>query len=187
MPQCSQKETCLYDCTTNPGDATTEPGPQPKPGTKILWYRDTKPRFYAPYLVRVSKRDASTMSFVFLNAETGEDLELSKDEFVISYHDGRYAHSDLPSTAQLAEHDKPERSFGLLFISDTYIKDQLTADDWQKVKSTSGGDGKWPYGAASLHNLLRLQPGDRIDQDTHRDLQAVLNVLQSLASWFGYV
>src|SRR6185436_1312197 len=136
----------LHASTDDPTAATTESVSQPNPGDKpLLWYHDTKPRFYRPYLVRVLKRDETTMELVFLDGGTGADLAMSRPSYQIAYHDGRYAYSALPSTAQKVQPGST-RTCGLLFISDLYIQDLPPADQDALLASSNNND-KWPRSA----------------------------------------
>jgi hypothetical protein len=129
--------------------AITAPVPRPKPGDDpLLWYLDTKPRFYRPYLIRVLNRDDTSMEFVFLDGSTGEDLALSKESYQIAYHDGRYAYSALPSTAQNVRLGST-RSCGLLFISDLYMQ-SLARDDRDVIIESITEDNKWPRSLGKL-------------------------------------
>src|SRR5215475_5334074 len=105
----------LHASTEDPIAATTEPVSQPKPGDEPLrWYLHTQPRFYRPYLIRVLKRDDTSMELVFLDGTTGADLALSRPSYQIAYQDGRYAYSALPSTAQKVQPGSA-KTCGLLF------------------------------------------------------------------------
>ncbi|HWO25657.1 MAG TPA: hypothetical protein VNO30_43260 [Kofleriaceae bacterium] len=142
----TQNVSSLHASTLDPGAASTEPVTRPKPGGALLrWYQDAKPRFYRPYLIRVLRRDDTSMEFVFLDGRTGEDLALSKRSYQISYHDGRYAHSALPSTAQKVQPGSA-RSCGLLFMSDLYIQ-SLPQADGAALLSSGNDDDKWPRSA----------------------------------------
>jgi hypothetical protein len=143
------KTRALHNGTDDPGAATTVPMPRPRSGENpMLWYRDTKPRFYRPYLIRVLKRTDTVLDFVFLDGATGEDLELSKRSYQISYHDGRYSYSALPSTAPKVEPGSP-RSCGLLFISDLYMQGLVRADR-ESIVVAGDDDDKWPRSAGKL-------------------------------------
>jgi hypothetical protein len=136
----------LYTCTDDPGAASTNAVTRPETGDLPLqWYRDTKPRFYRPYLIRVVKLDDSSMEFVFLNARDGVDLALSQPTYEIAHHDGRYAYSALPSTAPKVIPGSTQ-SCGLLFISDLYMQN-LPQADRSLVLLTGNGEGKYPPGA----------------------------------------
>ena len=152
MPARNREALALTDSTDDPGAASTNAVSRPKPGdAPLLWYRDTKPRFYRPYLIRVVKRDDTMMEFVFLDARTGKDLALSRPMFQISYHDGRYAHSALPSTAHKVKTGSAQ-SCGLLFISDLYMQGIPRADR-DAVLLAGGGNGKWPWTEGKLAEL----------------------------------
>ena len=102
------------------------------------------------------------MEFVFLNGLTGADLVLSRPSCEIAYHDGRHAHSALPSTAHEVEPGSP-RSCGLLFLSDLYIQGLPQAD--QDLIAVSGGNEEnWPR---SLGRLPRpsTQPEPELEDD----------------------
>jgi hypothetical protein len=136
----------LYTGTDDPGTATTHAVTRPETGDYPLqWYRDTKPRFYRPYMIRVVTRDDSTMEFVFLDARGGADLVLSQSTYKIAYHDGRYAYSALPSTAPRVNAGSTQ-SCGLLFISDLYMQD-LPQADRSLILLTGNGEGKYPPSA----------------------------------------
>lgn len=156
----------LYIMTDDPGAASTDAVVRPQPGAPPLrWYRDAKPRFYRPYLIRVLWLDDTTMHFVFLNSQTGVDLPIPPSvgaHYKIAYHDGRYAYSALPSTAQYARPgNEQSRSCGLLFISDLYMEKHVpqsvrtmlttlrTAPRTATLADKSLGDGKWPYSAGT--------------------------------------
>lgn len=173
----------LLISTDDPGAATTGAVARPKPGAPpIRWYRDTKPRFYRPYLVRVVASDDTTMEIVFLNSRTGEDLELSRPSFRIAHHDGRYAHSALPSTAQKAR-PGTEQDCGLLFISDLYMEG-LTSSD-RATLIDSGTDGhKWPPSAGVLSELitrLHTRIGPAASAQDEADLASLVELLRSVA------
>lgn len=149
----SRNLSSLHASTVDPGAASTEPVAQPKPGSNpLLWYQDTKPRFYRPYLIRVLKRDDTSMEFVFLDGRTGAELALSRRSYEIAYHDGRYAYSALPSTAQKVQPGSA-RSCGLLFISDLYIQN-LPRTDGAALFAPGNEDDKWPRSAGK-----HFQPG----------------------------
>jgi hypothetical protein len=176
-------DSLLLASTDDPGAATTNAVARPKPGTHPLrWYRDTKPRFYRPYMVRVLALDDSMMELVFLHGRTGEDLALSKPSFRIAYHDGRYAHSALPSTAQKAR-PGTEQDCGLLFISDLYME-SLTQSDRTTLVDTGGGEGKWPPSAGKFSELIeRLhgQLGANASTQDAAELAALVELLKSVA------
>lgn len=173
----------LYGCTADPGAATTEPVSRPEPGAApLLWYRDTKPRFYRPYLIRVVKRDDTSMEFVFLNGSTGADLALSRPTYEIAYHDGRYAHSALPSTAQKVQPGST-RSCGLLFISDLYMQELPQADRDAIVMSVPDEE-KWPPSAGKLSGLstrLRAKLESRLPEQEEADIVSLLELLELVA------
>ena len=153
----------LHASTADPGAASTEPVPRPRPGSHpLLWYQDTKPRFYRPYLVRVLERDDTSMEFVFLDGRTGADLALSRRSYEIAYHDGRYAHSALPSTAPKAQPGSP-RSCGLLFISDLYIQ-SLPRADADALLVSGNDDDKWPR-SAGKHSPPSTRPEAKPKRD----------------------
>ena len=146
----------LHASTTDPGAASTAPVTRPKPGgSPLRWYQDAKPRFYRPYLIRVLRRDDTAMEFVFLDGRTGDDLALSKQSYQIAYHDGRYAHSALPSTAQKVQPGSA-RSCGLLFMSDLYIQGLPQAD--AALISSGNADDKWPRSAGREAPPARPRP-----------------------------
>lgn len=137
---------CLHGSTDNPAEAVTEPVARPEHGSAPLrWYRDTKPRFYRPYLIRVLDRDDTTIKFVFLDSYTGLDMTLSHPEYKIAYHDGRYAYSGLPSTAPRVQPGSA-RSCGLLFMSDLYLQ-TLSQRDQDAIAAVNHDDQKWPRAA----------------------------------------
>jgi hypothetical protein len=139
----------LHASTGDPGAAHTKPVSRPKPGSQpLLWWQDAKPRFYRPYLVRVLRRDDTSMEFVFLDSRTGDDLALSQQSYELAYHDGRYAHSALPSTAQMVQPGSA-RSCGLLFLSDLYIQ-SLPQADGAALMISGNDDDKWPRSAGRL-------------------------------------
>ena len=173
----------LLISTDDPGAASTTAVTRPKASdSPVRWYRDTKPRFYRPYLVRVIAIDDTTMDFVFLHGRTGEDLGLSQKSYRIAYHDGRYAYSALPSTAQKAR-PGTERDCGLLFISDQYMEGLAQNDRTTLIGSETGG-GKWPPSAGKFSELIeRLHGqlgGSASAQDTE-DLAALVELLKSVA------
>jgi len=173
----------LQASTEDPGAATTTAVARPRPGdSPMRWYRDTKPRFYRPYMIRVLAMDDSMMEFVFLHGHTGEDLALSQESFRIAYHDGRYAHSALPSTAQKAR-PGTERDCGMLFISDQYME-SIAQSDRTTLVAAGGGEGKWPPSAGKFSELIeRLHGqlgGSASAQDTE-DLAALVELLKSVA------
>ena len=173
----------LYGITDAPGAASTDPVARPTAdGHPLMWYRDTKPRFYRPYLIRVLKKDDTTMEFVFLHSRTGEDLALSSPSYRIAYHDGRYAYSALPSTAPEVE-PSSAKSCGLLFMSDRYIQ-SLPQEDQTALLDSGGGDGKWPYsagGAAELITRLHKKLGRNLSAKDRADIASVLELLKSVA------
>jgi hypothetical protein len=175
--------TSLYGFTDDPGAASTDPVARPTAdGHPLLWYRDTKPRFYRPYLIRVLKKEDTTMEFVFLHSRTGADLALSSPSYRIAYHDGRHAYSALPSTAPEVEPGS-EKSSGLLFMSDLYIQ-SLPQEDQTALIDSGGGDGKWPNslgGAAELVTRLHKQLGGHLSARDHADIASVLELLQKVA------
>jgi hypothetical protein len=173
----------LLACTEDPGAACTDAVPRPKPGDGPLrWYRDTKPRFYRPYLIRVVKRTDNMMVFVFLNSTTGADLALSKPTYEIAYHDGRYAYSALPSTAHRAEPGSA-RSCGLLFMSDLYME-SLPESDRLAIAAVGDDEHKWPLSASKYTGLItRLQTelSGRLSSQDESDLASMLQLLQRVA------
>jgi len=183
MPAHTNYAANLQGSTDDPGAASTNAVARPKPGDPPQrWYRDTKPRFYRPYLIRVLAMDDTTMEFVFLHGRSGEDLALSKQSFRIAYHDGRYAYSSLPSTAQKAR-PGTEKSCGLLFISDLYMED-LPQSDRLTLTNAGGGEGKWPASAGRYSELitrLHTKLGDRASAQDQADLAALVELLQSVA------
>jgi hypothetical protein len=146
--QLSRTPGALHASTEDPGAATTDPVARPKPGERpVRWYRDTKPRFYRPYLIRVLRRDDTSMEFVFLDGNTGADLALSRPSYEIAYHDGRYAYSALPSTAPKVQPGSG-RSCGLLFMTDLYIQ-ALPRADRTTLLTLINDDDKWPRSAGT--------------------------------------
>ncbi|HWU87906.1 MAG TPA: hypothetical protein VN253_11555 [Kofleriaceae bacterium] len=87
------------------------------------------------------------IEFVFLDGNTGDDLALSRPSYKIAYHDGRYAYSALPSTAQKVQ--PGPRSCGLLFISDLYIQG-LAQPDQDALLVSNPDDDKWPRSAGRV-------------------------------------
>lgn len=145
----SRSPRCLHAATEDPTVANTNAVPQPKTGDKpLLWYRDTKPRFYRPYLIRVVQCDDTSMEFVFLDNNTGDNLSLSRRTYKISYHDSRYAYSGLPSTAPKVRPGSA-RSCGLLFISDLYMQ-ELPQADRTAIAASGNDDEKWPLSAGKF-------------------------------------
>ena len=173
----------LQTSTDDPGAASTSAVARPQPGgAPIRWYRDTKPRFYRPYMVRVLAMDDTMMEFVFLHGRTGADLELSMKSCRISYHDGRYAYSALPSTAQKAR-PGTERDCGILFISDLYME-SLPQADRATLATSFTGEGKWPYSAGKLSELvdrLHTSLGQNASAQDQADLAALVELLKSVA------
>ena len=169
--------------TDDPGASSTAAVARPQPGrAPIQWYRDTKPRFYRPYLVRVLAMDEAMMEFAFLHGRTGQDLELSKTSFQIAYHDGRYAYSALPSTAHKAR-PGTEQDCGLLFISDLYM-DGIAQSDRTLLADAGTGEGKWPYSAGKFSELLtRLHTrlGGSASAKDDADLASLVELLKSVA------
>lgn len=187
----------LYISTDDPGAASTDAVVRPQPGAPPLrWYRDTKPRFYRPYLIRVVWLDDTTMHFVFLNSQTGADLPVPPPpapHYVIEYHDGRYAYSALPSTAQYARPGNAQsRSCGLLFISDLYmekdvpqsVRTMLATLRTTALAGKPPGDGKWPYSAGTSSEPstpLHAEPGVRPSPQAAADLAQLVEPLKSVA------
>ncbi len=171
----------LHACTEDPGAATTEAVSRPKSGDNPLrWYLDTKPRFYRPYLIRVLERDDTSMEFVFLDSSTGVDLALSRPIYKIAYHDGRYAYSALPSTAQKVQPGSA-RSCGLLFISDLYMQDLPKSDRDAIVASGDDDDDKWPPSRGKLSGLstrLRATLDSRLSAQEEADVLSLLELLE---------
>jgi hypothetical protein len=87
------------------------------------------------------------MEFVFLDGNTGADLELSRPSYEIAYHDGRYAYSALPSTAPKVQPGSA-RSCGLLFMTDLYIQ-ALPRTDRSTLLALVNDDDKWPRSAGT--------------------------------------
>ncbi len=173
----------LHACTVDPGAATTEAVSRPEPGSPpLLWYLDTKPRFYRPYLIRVVKRDDSLMEFVFLDSSTGADLAMSRSTYEIAYHDGRYAYSALPSTAQKVQPGSA-RSCGLLFISDLYMQ-RLPQADRDAILISGYEEKKWPASAGKLSGLstrLRAKLASRLPEQEEADIVSLLELLELVA------
>jgi hypothetical protein len=173
----------LQTSTDDPGAASTSAVARPRPGdAPIRWYRDAKPRFYRPYMVRVIAMDDTMMEFVFLHGHTGDDLGLSMQSCRISYHDGRYAYSALPSTAQKAR-PGTERDCGILFISDLYME-SLPQADRATLAGANTGEGKWPYSAGKLSELvdrLHTSLGANASEQDQADLAALVELLKSVA------
>lgn len=189
----------LYTSTDDPGAASTGAVVRPQPGAPpIRWYRDTKPRFYRPYLIRVLWLDDTTMHFVFLNSQTGADLPMPPSvgpHYKIAYHDGRYAYSALPSTAQDARPgNEQSRSCGLLFISDLYMEKHVpqsvrtmlttprTATSTTALAGRSPGDSKWPYSAGTSSEPstpLHAEPGVRPSPQAATDLAQLARLRKS--------
>jgi hypothetical protein len=173
----------LYSCTEDPGAASTNAMSRPQPGDPPLqWYRDTKPRFYRPYLIRVVNRNDTMMELAFLNAVTGEDLALSKPTFEIAYHDARYAYSALPSTAPKVRPGTAQ-SCGLLFMSDLYMQ-ALPESDQETILATGNGEGKWPYSAGRFSELitrLHTELGGRLSAQEEADVASMVELLKSVA------
>jgi hypothetical protein len=133
-------------------------------------------------MIRVLEMDDSMMELVFLHGRTGEDLELSKPSFRIAYHDGRYAYSALPSTAQKARPGTAQ-DCGFLFISDIYME-SLTKDDRTMLAAAGGGEHKYPPSLGKFSELIeRLhgQLGDGASAQDAADLAALVELLKSVA------
>lgn len=177
------KNTSLHAVTDDPGAASTTAVARPKPGDAPLrWYRDTKPRFYRPYMVQVLSIDETTMEFVFLHSQTGTDLALSQERYKIAYHDGRYAYDALPSTAQKARPGTAQ-SCGLLFLSDLYMQG-LPRADREALTLVGAGDSKWPYSAgryAELVTRLHTELGGHLSAEDEADVASLLELLKSVA------
>jgi hypothetical protein len=173
----------LYSPTEDPGAASTNAVARPQPGAPPLqWYRDTKPRFYRPYLVRVVNRNDTMMELVFLNARTGEDLALSKPAFEIAYHDGRYSYSALPATAPKVRPGTAQ-SCGLLFLSDLFMQ-TLPKSDREEIMLAGNGENKYPHGAgkfAELVTRLHAELGGRLSPQEEADLAQMVELLKSVA------
>jgi hypothetical protein len=149
MTSSANPHYCLHAATEDPTVANTNAVSRPKAGDEaLLWYRDTKPRFYRPYLIRVVQLDDTAMEFVFLDNNTGADLALSRPTHKIAYHDGRYAYSALPSTAPKVRPGS-SKSCGLLFISDLYMQ-QLPRADQALIAASGNDDEKWPLSAGKF-------------------------------------
>lgn len=174
---------CLYSDTEDPGTASTAAVARPQPGEPPLrWYRDTKPRFYRPYLVRVVNRNDTMMEFVFLNARTGADLALVKPTFEIAYHDGRYSYSALPATAPKVRPGTAQ-SCGLLFLSDLYMQ-SLPETDRATILGSGNGGSKFPYSAGKFSDLisrLHAELGGRLSPQEEADLAQMVALLKSVA------
>jgi hypothetical protein len=183
MPAHNHFTASLQASTDDPGAASTSAVARPRPGDHPLqWYRDTKPRFYRPYMIRVIAMDDTTMEFVFLHGRTGEDLTLSRARYKIAYHDGRYAYSALPSTAHKAR-PGTAHSCGLLFISDLYMESLPQADRTSLI-GTGTGEGKWPASAGRFSELitrLHTKLGGLGSAQDDADLAALLELLKSVA------
>jgi len=173
----------LFSSTEDPGAASTSPVARPQPGAAPLqWYRDTKPRFYRPYLIRVVNRNDAMMELVFLNARTGADLALSKPAYEIAYHDGRYAYSALPSTAPKVKPGTAQ-SCGLLFMSDLYMQ-ELPEEDREAILGAGNGEGKYPYSAGKFSELisrLHAELGGRLSPQEEADIAQMVELLKSVA------
>lgn len=172
----------LYSLTEDPGAANTNPVARPKPGDAPLrWYRNTKPRFYRPYLVRVVNRNDTMMEFVFLNAGTGADMALSKPTFEVAYHDGRYSYSALPATAPKVQ-PGTAKSCGLLFLSDDYMQ-SLPDLDRKSLIGTGNGENKYPIGAGKFSELiprLHAELSGRLSPQEEADLSQMIELLKAV-------
>lgn len=133
-------------------------------------------------MIRVLAMDDSMMEFVFLHSRTGEDLALSKLSCRIAFHDGRYAYSALPSTAQKARPGTAQ-DCGFLFISDIYME-TLAKDDRTTIAAAGGGEHKYPLSLGKYSELIeRLhgQLGGSASAQDAADLAALVELLKSVA------
>ncbi len=107
--------------------------------TDIKTYWDREDPVYHSLLVRVIKRSGSKLSFAICDPTTGEETLKRGKPYVVDLSNYLNVLSDLPSTAALATKARP---YGLLFLTDTYLKaNRINARD-------GGGGGKVPKSAS---------------------------------------
>lgn len=175
----------LFEPSEDPDGLDAELGPFAKPdGSKILkWYLYKNPRAYMPFLVEVVENEDGTLRYFLCNKHDAERAHSTAIKVDIT--DGTRIYQDIPSTAQLADPDDPEKRYGFLFLSSAYIQE---LGDMPGIGPTvielTQGIGKWPKGASMLvdavHELIdRTQRGSTLVSAVRKlaarsDLQDVL-------------